>query len=168
VITTGERTLPVRTITLDGNSVQAVASGILRRRPEVLANDGTTKDLASAPSAGERSHLLKCHDVCAIKLELVDHWDGVVGFGIVDLSTLEPVERHESDSSAFLFVHDIEDLGRSLVGIDNDVEEAGESTRDRASDKLFSPGPASNLNGSLVAIRHLEQLVQRPVHPTKA
>lgn len=145
-----------------------MASGILRRRPEVLANDGTTKDLASAPSAGDRSHLLKCHDVGAIKLELADHWDGVVGFGIVDLRTLEAVERHERDPSAFLFVHDVEDLGRSLVRINNDVEEAGESTRNRASRKLFSPGPASHLNRSLVAIRHLEQLVQRTVHATEA
>lgn len=136
MVTTGEGTTAVDTVTLVGDSVETVATGVLRGNRKVFADDRAAKDL------------LKGHAVCAVELELGDHGDRVIGLGVLDVLALEAVERHECDTASLLFGHDVDERLGSLVGVDHDVEQAG---------------TGDSLDRSLVLVRDLKELVQRTI-----
>ena len=57
VITTGKSALAVDTVAFDGDGIEAVRSGVLCGRDEILTNDGAAKDLIISI----RSRLMKSH-----------------------------------------------------------------------------------------------------------
>ena len=69
------------------------------------------------------AHLLESHDVGSVKLELLDHWQSIIRLGVLHVDALEPIERHEGDSTQLLLVHDFEKLASGFVIVNHDVEE---------------------------------------------
>lgn len=155
VVPAGEGPLAVVLVAVERDRVEVVLPCVRSRDLEVLADDRLAKDLL------ERERVLW------VKLELLDpevatwisscsrastqghvHRNRLLRVRVLDVLVLEPVQRDERHPAALLLEHDVEDLGRGLVRVDDDLEE----TRARG-----------DLDRGLVPVLDREELVQRAV-----
>ena len=94
-----------------------------------------------------------------------EHRNGVLASGVLDGLRLESVERDEGDATALVLDHDVQDLGRRFVVVDDDLEEAAKrvSSVPAGVSPDCSPRSGSDLHSSLVPVLDGEQLVKGTV-----
>jgi hypothetical protein len=85
--------------------------------PAVRSSDCKIFAYASLPE-----DLLEGFLELVIESQFLNEWNGIGSLRELNRSRLQSVERHEGNATRLFFDHDIEDLARGLISVDNDVK----------------------------------------------
>lgn len=72
---------------------------------------------------GETTHLLERQVVCRIELQLAHERYRIASFGHLHIDRSQAVQRHKSNPSELLLVHDFKDLGGGIIVVDDHMEQ---------------------------------------------
>ena len=112
MVTSSQCALAVYFVTIESDGVDSVTLHVCSSDGQVSADTSLTENL------------LQSLQMSLIELKFVHERNGILGVGCFGDSRMESVERHESDSTAFLLDHNFEDSLGCCIGVDDNMEQA--------------------------------------------